>query len=112
MDTTLDLPGALVEQVKLRALREGRELKDVAAELLRIGLASAPAPVVAQALPILKAHPLTGAPFHERAADALPEPVITTDPVTGLPVIHSPPDAPIHRMTAAEFQAVVDAANE
>jgi len=40
MKTTLDLPDALVKQVKLRALREGRKLKDAVADLLRKGLAA------------------------------------------------------------------------
>ena len=41
MKTTLDLPDALVKQVKLRAVREGRKLKDAVADLLRKGLAAA-----------------------------------------------------------------------
>jgi hypothetical protein len=41
MKTTFDLPVALVKQVKLRALREGRKLKDAVADLLRKGLAVA-----------------------------------------------------------------------
>ena len=40
MKTTFDLPPELVKEVKLRAVHEGRKLKDVAAELLRRGLAS------------------------------------------------------------------------
>jgi plasmid stability protein len=40
MKTTLDLPDALVKQVKLRALRQGRKLKDAVADLLRKGLAA------------------------------------------------------------------------
>ena len=64
MKTTLDLPDALVKQVKLRAVREGRKLKDAVADLLRKGLA-----VVADAAPDTRG------------------PVITTDKKTGLPVI-------------------------
>ena len=41
MKTTLELPDGLVKQVKLRAVREGKKLKDAVAELLRIGLAAA-----------------------------------------------------------------------
>jgi hypothetical protein len=33
--------------------------------------------------------------------------LIATDPDTGLPVIHSPPDAPIHSMTAEQIQAII-----
>ena len=64
MKTTLDLPDALVKQVKIRAVREGRKLKDAVADLLRKGLAV--------------------------SADASPEdevPVISTDKKTGLLVV-------------------------
>jgi plasmid stability protein len=40
MKTTLDLPDKLVKQVKLRALRDGKKLKDAMAELLQKGLAA------------------------------------------------------------------------
>ncbi len=43
MKTTLDLPEDLVREMKFRAVREGRKLRDVAAEVFRRGLA-APAP--------------------------------------------------------------------
>jgi hypothetical protein len=41
MKMTFDLPAALIKQVKLRALHEGRKLKDAVADLLRKGLAAA-----------------------------------------------------------------------
>ncbi len=62
MKTTLDLPDALVRQVKLRALKERRKLKDAVADLLRKGLATV--------------NDLDEA-----------EPVISKDKKTGLPVI-------------------------
>jgi hypothetical protein len=64
MKTTLDLPDALVKQVKLRAVSEGRRLKDVVADLLRKGLAVSP----------------------DTEPDAK-QPVITRDKKTGLPLI-------------------------
>ena len=38
MKTTLDLPDDLVREVKIRAARENRKLKDLVADLLRRGL--------------------------------------------------------------------------
>ena len=64
MKTTLDLPDALVKQIKIRAVEEGRKLKDEVADLLRKGLAVA-----------------TGTEPDGQAA------VITRDKETGLPVI-------------------------
>jgi plasmid stability protein len=64
MKTTIDLPDALVKQVKLRALHEGRKLKDAVADLLRKGLAAGGS-----------TNAVSG------------EPLITTDKKTGLPVI-------------------------
>lgn len=43
MKTTLDLPGDLVREMKLRAAHEGRKLRDVATEIFRRGL-SQPSP--------------------------------------------------------------------
>src|SRR5215207_7901585 len=65
MKTTLDLPDALVRQVKLRALREGRKLKDAIADLLRKGLAA-----------------------QESGETLTKEPRITRDKKTGLPIIN------------------------
>jgi len=72
MKTTLDLPDDLVIEIKLRAVREGRKLKDAMADLLRRGMA-APTESVANA----------------------ETPIIRTDPITGLPVVVSqfPPTA-------------------
>lgn len=38
MKTTLDLPADLIREMKLRAAREGRKLRDVATEIFRRGL--------------------------------------------------------------------------
>jgi hypothetical protein len=43
MKTTLDLPGDLVREIKLRAVNEGGKLKDTIADLLRKGLRQRPA---------------------------------------------------------------------
>ena len=41
MKTTLDLPEPLVREMKLRAVQQGRKLKDVAAEVFQRGLRAA-----------------------------------------------------------------------
>lgn len=43
MKTTLELPDALVQRIKLRAVHRKRKLKDEIAALLEAGLAHAPA---------------------------------------------------------------------
>lgn len=64
MKTTLELPDALVKQIKLRAIRDGLKLKDAVASLLRKGLAAQE----------------DGEPVHRG-------PKVITDKLTGLPVI-------------------------
>ena len=86
MKTTLDLPDALVKQVKIRAVREGRKLKEMVADLLRKGLASSTTSQV-------PAPPLKSAR-------------ITKDPATGLPLIVCAPNAPARKMTAEELIAL------
>ena len=41
MKTTLDLPDDVLREMKLRALMQGRTLRDLAAEFLRQGLGMA-----------------------------------------------------------------------
>jgi plasmid stability protein len=54
MKTTLDLPDELVRRLKLRAVHDGRKLKDVAAEMLRSGLAAQKATTSAEPAGIAK----------------------------------------------------------
>ena len=61
MKTTIDLPDRLVLEVKLRALREGRKLKEVVADLLRKGLA-APEPVAPSQPSAIERHASSGLP--------------------------------------------------
>lgn len=42
METTLDLPEELVREMEARAVREGRDLRDVAEEVFRRGLQTQP----------------------------------------------------------------------
>ena len=62
MKTTVDLPDALVKQVKLHALQDGRKLKDAVADLLRKGLAAAATTVTEAAAPVIVRDRITGLP--------------------------------------------------
>jgi plasmid stability protein len=63
MKTTLDLPDGLVREIKLRAVREGRKLKDVIADLLRAALSpqgktgAKNGRTVAKKLPVIRVRP-------------------------------------------------------
>jgi hypothetical protein len=63
MKTTLELPDALIREIKLRAVREGRKLKDVIADLLRLALTghrkatSKNGGLVPKNLPMIKVRP-------------------------------------------------------
>ena len=67
MKTTIDLPEHLVKKLKLRALQDGRTLREIAAEYLENGLATSVAP------------------------KSRKEPRVVTDKKTGLPVVVCPP---------------------
>ena len=86
MKTTIDLPESLLKEVKLRALHEGRKLKDEGADLLRAGLTAVNRP--------------------HTARKRLTSSRVRTDPITGLPVIVCDPNAPISKMTAEEILAI------
>ena len=83
MKTTFDLPPDLVRAVKLRARREGRKLKDMAADLLQRGLAT----------PGIKPSPRTSKP----PIDIMPN---------GLPVVRCSADAPAQHMSTAALLAL------
>ena len=82
MKTTLDLPDALVKQVKLRALRDGRKLKDAVADLLRKGLAVDAAP--AAEAPVIARDKKTGRPLIECKRAASPQDEMTPERVADL----------------------------
>ena len=70
MKTTLDLPNDLIREIKLRAVNEGRKLKDIIAELLGKGLSAGAATTRARPsrvkLPLVKCR---------RTADLTPDQV-------------------------------------
>lgn len=83
--TTLDLPNDLIREVKLRAVNEGKKLKDVISDLLRQGLGQPPAT-------------LTGVTARRGRID--------------LPLFPSSPKAPARRMSlddlvAAEHESLI-----
>ena len=61
MKTTFNLPDDLVRRLKLRAVRDRRKLKDVAAEFLRAGL-SAKAPLRSERPAVVGKDKKTGLP--------------------------------------------------
>jgi plasmid stability protein len=79
MKTTLDLPDALVKQVKLRAVREGRKLKDLVADLLRKGLAATANEKTNIQSPSIIVDKKTGLPLIECKHAASPDEEITPD---------------------------------
>ena len=81
MKTTLDLPDSLVKQVKLRALRDGRKLKDAVADLLRKGLDVAMDTSPQAKAPVVTTDEKTGLPLIECNAAATPQEELTPDHV-------------------------------
>jgi plasmid stability protein len=80
MKTTFDLPEDLVREVKLRAVLQGRTVKDLIAELLRQGLGMACA-----------------------RSEKTPASHMVKVGENGLPVIRCVPDAPATRMSIEEL---------
>lgn len=87
MKTTLDLPDELVREMKLRALMQGRTLRDLAADFIRQGLGLA------------GPRPLQAPPPGSRAE-------ISGD---GMPIIRGEPDAPALLMSTEALIALEQA---
>lgn len=81
MKTTLDLPDDLMREVKLRAVIQGRTLRDLVAEFLRQGLGMA-------------------AP---KASDTEPAGSMVALGANGLPIIRCRADAPAVQMSAQDL---------
>lgn len=79
MKTTIDLPPDLLREMKLLAVREGRKLKDVAADLLKRGL----------------------------GAEKIPAPIPLAQKTSiKLPLFPTPKSAPASRMSTKELLAI------
>lgn len=89
MKTTIDLPADLVREIKLRAVHEGRKLKDVAAELLKRGLG-----------------------LHETSAWSAKKPKIARDSISGFSVIKSRRSPGFIPPTLEESLALIQKAND
>jgi hypothetical protein len=82
MKTTVDLPNDLVREIKLRAVNEGRKLKEVVTDLLRFGLEQGAS--------------LSKAPYPQKGKIAIP-------------FFPSPPDAPASKMSVDALIALEQA---
>jgi hypothetical protein len=101
----LDIPDDLAAELERQAKQSGRATTEQLMHLVRLAM-------LVEELPLAEMGRFVGliralADARNRAVHALTTPVVQTDPVTGLQVIVSPPDAPIHSMTAEQFQALV-----
>jgi plasmid stability protein len=115
--TTLDIPDDVAGEVQRRAARHGREPVEQVVRLLKLALLIEDVPVAEweHVLRLLRAVRDVGNGGGGGAAHAVAQAggrsvVLSSDPATGLPVIHSPPDAPIRSMTAEQVQALIDQA--
>lgn len=79
MKTTVELPDSLVKQIKLRAIRDGRKLKDAVAELLSRGLAADAGTKRRSAAAAIFDNPKTGLPVIQCAHAARTDSEITPD---------------------------------
>ena len=79
MKTTVDLPDALVKEIKLRALYDGQKLKDAIADLLRKGLEAPLAPPEEDDGPGYTIDPQTRLPLIPYAGRGRPAEELTPD---------------------------------
>ena len=84
MKTTLDLPEALVREIKIRAVLKRQKLKDAVAELLRRGLDASAETPDALIRPTVKTHPKTGLPYIECPHGASADEEMTPERVASL----------------------------
>ena len=84
MKTTLDLPDALVKEVKLHAVRGGRKLKDAVADLLRKGLDAALDEEADSSAAVVTKDRKTGLPLIQCKRSASPQEELTPERVADI----------------------------
>ena len=84
MKTTVDLPEALVHEIKLHAVNKRQKLEDAVAELLRTALAASADAADLLVRPVVKTHPKTGLPYLECPHAASPDEEMTPERVAEL----------------------------
>lgn len=103
MKATLNIPDDVARAVQRRAERDGRELAEEMVRLVELGLLAADVPAAEFERLVRSVNPRGAEPStRPSAAHAAIAPPFSTDPATGLPVIDSPPDAPVRAMTLDE----------
>lgn len=100
MKTVLDIPDDLAGELERHARREGRDTAEHVLHLVRLAM-------LVEDLPLGEIARVAGVfrkllDARNLAANGFGPAKVQTDPVTGLPVIISPPDAPIHSMSLGD----------
>jgi len=97
MKTVLDIPDDLAGELERHAKRNGQDTSEHLLHLVRLAM-------LVENLPLAEIERFASvlrqvADARKRAVHEMRPAQVQTDPVTGLPVIISPPDAPIHSMS-------------
>ena len=79
MKTTLELPDELVKAIKLRAIHDGKKLKDAVADLLRQGLAADTDVEAGNDVAVVLTDPKTGLPIIKCRHTASPDREMTAE---------------------------------
>jgi hypothetical protein len=104
MKAVLDIPDDLAVELERQAKLSGRATSEQLVHLMRLAMLVEALPLADMGRTVKVIRELVDA--RNRADHRLPAPVFQTDPVTGLQVIVSPPDAPIHSMSVADVLAL------
>jgi len=111
MKTTVDIPDEVADEVRRHAVRDGRELVAEIIQLVKLGILASEFSLAELTQVLRHYRELRNALVH-----GVPTPrrafFLEKDPSTGLPIIHSPPDAPIHSMSVDQILALSQAVLE